>query len=66
MKIIQCAENCRYQNDGYCSLENCGSVNTTEHPCPYYIQKPLNSSDGLLKIADTDKFHADRTFGNLL
>lgn len=65
MKIIQCAENCRFQADGYCSLESCSNINSVEHPCPYFIQKPLNSGDGLLKIADTDKLHADRTFGNL-
>jgi hypothetical protein len=66
VKIIQCAENCRFQSDGYCSLENCSTVNTTEHSCPYYIAKSPQGSNGLLEIADTDKLHADRTFGNLL
>ena len=65
LQIIQCAENCRFQNDGYCSLETCSNVNSTEHPCPYFILNTSNSSDGLLKITDTDKLHADRTFGNL-
>lgn len=65
MRIIQCAENCRFQADGYCSLESCTSINSTDHICPYYIPKISDSGYGLLKIADTDKLHADRTIGNL-
>ncbi len=65
MKIIQCAEICRFQNDGYCSLESCTNINSTKHPCPYYIPKLSQGSNSLLEIADADKFHADRTIGNL-
>ena len=65
LKIIQCAEFCRFQSDGYCSLENCGNVNSTKHPCPYYIPKLTNGSNSLLQITNTDKLHADRTIGNM-
>lgn len=65
MRIIQCAENCRFQADGYCSLENCSNINSPDHSCPYYIPRLANGGNGLLQITDTDKLHADRTIGNL-
>ncbi len=65
MKIIQCAEICRFQSEGYCSLESCTNINSTKHPCPHFIPKLAQGGDGLLQITDADKFHADRTIGNM-
>ncbi len=65
MKIIQCAEACRFQSEGYCSLESCTNINSVKHSCPYYMPKLSEGGNGLLEITNADKLHADRTIGNL-
>ncbi len=55
MGIIQCAENCKYQTDGYCNLDNCSTVNSLDNPCPYFISRSFNKADSLFQIGDTDK-----------
>lgn len=55
MSLIQCAENCKYQNDGYCNLEICGNINSPESDCPYFVSALLDNSKRLLQGADTDK-----------
>ena len=39
MGIIQCAENCKYQCDGYCTLNKCTAVNSLSGVCPYLQPK---------------------------
>lgn len=57
MSIIQCAENCKYQVDGYCSLDKCSNVNSLTNSCPYFTERSLNNRNCLFEIADPDKFH---------
>lgn len=56
MGIIQCADECAFQVDGYCSLEKCSAPNLFENACPYFVPKSFNKIDGLRKASDTDKF----------
>ncbi len=37
MGIIECAQNCKYQKDGYCLLETFGKVNTSDGGCPHFL-----------------------------
>ena len=56
MNLIQCAFDCKYQKDGYCSLETVGPVNSINNSCPHYAP---NSTDKIKHFADTlntDKF----------
>ncbi|MBO5019228.1 MAG: hypothetical protein J6D52_01050 [Clostridia bacterium] len=55
MGIIQCAENCRYQRDGYCDLDGISVVNSLSGGCPYYIENLLYNGNSLSKTSDTDK-----------
>lgn len=52
--LIQCAENCKYQLDGYCNLEICSNINSPESDCPYYLSN--DSFNGLSQSSDTNKF----------
>ena len=54
LQIIQCAENCRFQNDGYCSLETLSKVNSSSGGCPHYISASFDKVGGLLQTADSD------------
>ena len=54
MGIIQCAEYCKFQKDGYCSLEKYSTVNTENSNCPYFIS--LDNRDGLSQTSDADYF----------
>ena len=53
--VIWCAENCKYQADGYCQLDNCGTVNSLTGVCPYFTEKSLNKGDRLGKAPDAHK-----------
>ncbi len=57
MGIIQCAENCKHQIDGYCQLDKCSNVTSLENSCPYFVNRLFNKSDSLREIADGNKFH---------
>ncbi|MEE1239833.1 MAG: hypothetical protein UHO61_07920 [Acutalibacteraceae bacterium] len=57
MGVIWCAENCKYQADGYCQLNNCGTVNSLSGVCPYFTEKSLNKTYRLGKTSDTDKLN---------
>lgn len=57
MGLIQCADDCKYQIDGYCQLEICSNVNSLENSCPYYISNSPNNTNRLGQITDTNKFH---------
>ncbi len=54
MGLIQCAESCKYQSDGYCSLNNPSVVNSVSGICPYLIPQLLNNRDSLAESSDTD------------
>ncbi|MEG0979420.1 MAG: hypothetical protein RR911_01210 [Oscillospiraceae bacterium] len=52
MGIIPCDLTCKYQSDGYCTLESVEKVNNTakEQGCAHYIDadlKPDNSENDL-------------------
>lgn len=66
MGIIQCAEDCKYQNDGYCSLDKCSNINSLNNSCPYFIKRSLDKGNSLSEISNTDKFHSFGTISNLL
>lgn len=53
--VIWCAENCKYQSDGYCQLNNCGTVNSLSGVCPHFTEKSLDKGDGLGKTSYTDE-----------
>lgn len=55
MGIIQCAEECKYQLDGYCSLEKPTTVNSLDGGCPYKIEKLFNNSKRFAETSHTDK-----------
>lgn len=44
MGIIQCAENCEYQLDGYCTLGSCTTVSSVTGSCPYCRRVPARAS----------------------
>ncbi|MFQ8953194.1 MAG: hypothetical protein ACLR56_09420 [Oscillospiraceae bacterium] len=45
MGLIQCAENCKYQSDGYCTLNKCTVVNSVSGVCPY-LSRPETDKNG--------------------
>lgn len=55
MGIIQCAENCKYQADGYCRLDKCTTVNSVAKSCPYFIKSSADKSDCFTEFSDADK-----------
>lgn len=66
MGVIQCAENCKYQKDGYCTLEKPIAVNSVSGGCPYYIKNSFNESDCLGKLPYPDKLYGIGDGSNLL
>lgn len=57
MGLIQCAEDCKYQLDGYCNLEICSNINSVENICPYYISRLTNNGKSLSQSSDTYKLY---------
>ncbi len=66
MGIIQCAENCKYQRDGYCCLEKLAQVNSVSGGCPYFTEKSPDKGNCLGKTSDTYKLYAFGNGGDLL
>ena len=66
MGLIQCAEDCKYQLDGYCNLEICGSVNSPYHICPYYLPRLTNVGKSLSECRNPDKLDSIGTVSDLL
>lgn len=62
--IIQCAEKCAYQKDGYCFLESAQKVNSINSICPYF--KSPDNRNGFLKTSDGDKFKSVGDTGDTL
>ena len=50
MSFIQCAKPCKYQSDGYCSMDVIGKITNTEGGCPHYVSK--DSNDSLSEISN--------------
>ena len=57
MGIIQCAENCKHQIDGYCSLDKCSNVTSLENPCPYFVKRLFNDGNSLCQISNPYKLN---------
>ncbi len=57
MGIIQCADLCAFQVDGYCALEKCSVPKLFESDCPYYIPKSLYNFDSISQTANPDKLY---------
>ena len=53
MGIIQCAENCVFQKEGYCSLDKCSTVTYENTNCPYFVS--LDNRNSLLQRGYTNK-----------
>ena len=58
MSLIQCAKNCKHQNDGYCMLDTADKITNLDGGCPHYLAKDF--SDGAVKMFDGDNFNAER------
>ena len=55
MGLIQCAEHCKFQIDGYCNLEKCSTVNSLNKNCPYFIPLSFDYTNSLSQTANTYK-----------
>ncbi len=45
MSIIPCAENCKHQNEGYCSLKTAAAISNSTGGCPHFdSKKPQKAS----------------------
>lgn len=55
MGIIQCSEDCRFQADGYCGLENLSTVSLSEKDCPYYKKPLFYNGNSLSQTFNTNK-----------
>ncbi len=55
MGIIQCAEGCKFQLDGYCQLDKPSEVGSLKSDCPYYIPASFDYRNSLTEAFDTDK-----------
>lgn len=55
MSLIQCDEPCRFQKDGFCRLEDLGTVNSTENDCPHFKPYLFDIRDGLFETSDSNQ-----------
>lgn len=55
MSLIQCEEYCKFQEEGYCRLENPGNVNCHNNDCPYFKAKLSDNRNGLFKTSDSEQ-----------
>lgn len=58
MNLIQCAFNCKFQKDGYCSLEEVAPVNSIETNCPHYSPLLANKIEHFANTSDSNKFNS--------
>lgn len=56
MGIIQCAQDCKYQKDGYCYLDKCSVVASLDTDCPHFVQKSFDNTEGLFKTGSAYEF----------
>ena len=64
MSIIQCANDCKYQHDGYCQLETISTVTNSKGGCPHYLSK--DGSNSLLEATHADNFYRETRSVDLL
>ncbi len=55
MSIIPCSEGCQYQYDGYCTLEETGTVSAENIACPYYKSRSADKGNCLSETSNTYK-----------
>ena len=65
MGIIQCAEPCEHQNDGYCELNCCGAVCSLKNGCPYFKEKSSDQADRVAQPLNANQLDGFGTGGNL-
>lgn len=63
--MINCCEECMYQNKGYCNLEGITIVHETKGRCPHRI-KNLKNGDSVADIANSNKVDSLRDIGSKL
>ena len=56
MGIIECSLKCKFQRNDYCTLDECGTVNSVTGECPYFTEESLDCGNGLSQRSGTDKF----------
>lgn len=63
MNLLPCAQSCRHQKDGYCTMEGTQPVCQSSGDCPYFmdnrdmIPSAKQQLNRLSKTADTKKFN---------
>lgn len=55
MSLIQCSESCKFQADGYCKLEKCSVVTSTDNSCPYFVERLFDNRNSLSQASYPDK-----------
>lgn len=55
MGLIQCSEECKFQKEGYCCLEKCSKVNSTDKNCPYFSNILSDNADSFIETSNADK-----------
>lgn len=55
MALIQCAEDCRHQRDGYCRLDKPAAVSSLSADCPYFTPKSPNQVNCFTQLFHTDQ-----------
>ncbi len=58
MGLIQCAEDCVYQLDGYCGLDTVSGVNSIDKRCPHFLSRSADAANGVLHRPDADNLDA--------
>lgn len=58
MSIIQCANQCKHQKDGYCQLDKISVITNSLGGCPHFLAK--SGSNSLFKTANTKEFDGER------
>ncbi len=64
MSIIQCAENCKHQKEGYCHLDKISVITNSTGGCPHFLAK--SGGNRLFETTNTDKINAVGRSVNLL
>lgn len=56
MGIIQCSHKCKYQIEGYCTLDKLSTVNSVTTDCPYFTEESIDYGNSLSQGLYSDKF----------
>ena len=55
MGIIQCAEECKFQSDGYCGLDKLSTVGLVQNGCPHFVPTLAYNRNCFTKTYNADK-----------